>query len=91
MLRITETLENPQAVRLKLDGILSAETYEDFEHVFFQHHTGDTKTIVLDMQGVTFLHEGAARKLMRVEGDRVRIINCSAFIQTLLETVARED
>jgi hypothetical protein len=34
MLRITEDLENPQTVRLKLDGILSAETYEDFEQVF---------------------------------------------------------
>ena len=91
MLRITEDLENPQAVRLKLDGILTAKTYEDFEHVFFRHHTDDTKTIVLDMQGVTFLHEGAARKLARLRGGHVRVINSSPFIQTLLETVARQD
>jgi anti-anti-sigma regulatory factor len=91
MLRITETLENPQAVRLKLAGTLSRETYEDFEQVFLGHHAGSTKMIVLDMQGVTFLHEGAARKLARVGGARVRLVNCSPFIQTLLEAVRRQD
>jgi anti-anti-sigma regulatory factor len=91
MLRITENLENPQAVRLKLDGILDAENYHEFEHVFFRYHTGAATTIVLDMQGVTFLHDDAARKLSRVRGGRVRIINCSPFVQTLLETVARPD
>jgi anti-anti-sigma regulatory factor len=91
MLRITENVESPQAVRLRLDGILTAETYEDFENIFFRHHTDDMKTIVLDMQGVTFLHEGAARKLARVRGGRVRVVNCSPFIATLLETVARQD
>ena len=91
MLRITETIENAQAVRLKLDGILSTETYEDFEQVFLGHHAGGSKMIVLDMQGVSFLHEGAARKLARVDAGRVRLINCSPFIRTLLKTVRRDD
>jgi hypothetical protein len=91
MLRITENLENPQAIRLKLDGILNTETYENFEHVFFRHPAGDWETIILDMRGLTFLHEGAARKLARIGGPRVRVINCSPFIKTLLETVARQD
>ena len=90
MLRITETVENPRAIRLKLDGILSTETYDDFEQVFLGHHAGDSKMIVLDMQGVTFLHEGAARKLARVGGGRVRLINCSPFIRTLMEMVRRQ-
>ena len=90
MLRITENLENRDAVRLRLDGILSSEAYADFENILARHHQDEMKTIILDMQGVTFLHEGAARKLALVRGDRMRIINCSPFIHTLLETVARQ-
>jgi anti-anti-sigma regulatory factor len=90
MLRITETVENPHAVRIRLDGILTSETYADFEHVLFRHQRANLKTIVLDMQGVTFLHEAAARKLARFRDGGVSVINCSPFIQTLLETVQRQ-
>ena len=91
MLRISEILENANGVRLRLDGILSAETYEDFETIFFRHRRDPMKMIILDMRGVTFIGEGAACKLARVGGARVRIVNCSPFVATLLETVARQD
>jgi anti-anti-sigma regulatory factor len=90
MLRITENSADPMAVRLKLEGILSSETYVELEEILSRHNNG-IKTIVLDMQGVTYLHENAARKVARMPGDRVRVVNCSPFIETLLETVARQE
>ena len=90
MLRITENVVSAKTVRLRLDGILTSETYADFECILFRHQTDDAKTIFLDMQGVTFLHESAARKLASVRSRRVRVVNCSSFIATLLETVARQ-
>jgi hypothetical protein len=88
MLRITDNLDSPEVIRLRLDGILTSETYADVEHILFLHRKHNKRTVVLDMQGVTFLHDDAARKLAAVCGGRVRVINCSPFIQTLLETVA---
>lgn len=91
MLRITENRENASAVRFRLDGILSSETYADLENIFSRHQTGEPKTIVIDMQGVTFLNEAAARKLARMRGSGVRVVNCSPFVTMLLETSARQD
>ena len=87
MLRITENLENGAVVRLRLDGNLSVESYADLEAIFQRYNTSASRTIILDMAGVDFISDEPARKLVKLRSDRLRIINCSPFIGTLLETL----
>jgi anti-anti-sigma regulatory factor len=90
MLRITENFDDVDSVALRLDGVLSNETYADLERIFSRHRSAGPKTVVIDMQGVTFLNEEAARKLAQLFDQRVRVVNCSPFVAMLLETVAEE-
>ena len=87
MLRITENLENGTAIRLRLDGTISVESYADLEQVFQRYNTSAGRTIILDMAGVDFISDEPARQLVKLRGERLRIINCSPFIVTLLETL----
>ena len=87
MLRITENLENGAVVRLRLDGNLSVESYADLEAVFQRYNTSASRTIILDMAGLDFISDEPARQLVKLRGERLRIINCSPFIVTLLETL----
>jgi anti-anti-sigma regulatory factor len=91
MLRITEHLENGKAIRLRLDGTISTETYSDLEEIFWRHHRSDSRTIILDMAGVNYMNEESARKIASLRSDRLRIINCSPFIVALLQAVGTED
>ena len=85
MLRITENPENGRTVRLRLDGIISLETFHDLEEIFARHQQGNGHTIIVDMAGVSFMNDAAAKKLARLRCDSVRIINCSPFTAALLD------
>jgi hypothetical protein len=37
------------------------------------------------------MHDDAARQMAKMRGESLRIINCSPFIATLLDTVGRMD
>ena len=87
MLRITENLEDGTAIRLRLDGNISVESYADLEQVFQRYNTSAGRTIILDMAGVDFISDEPARQLVKLRSERLRIINCSPFIDTLLETL----
>jgi len=87
MLRITENSENCTAVRLRLDGNISVESYADLKEVFQRYDTVPGRTIILDMGGVDFISDEPARQLAKLRGENLRIINCSPFIETLLETL----
>ena len=87
MLRITENLENGAAVRLRLDGNISVESFADLEAVFQRYNSSAGRTIILDMAGVDFISDEPARQLAKLRGERLRVINCSPFIDTLLETL----
>jgi len=91
MLRITEKLENGEILRVRLDGTINTESYSDLEKVVTRHNGADGRTIILDMAGVDFINDEAARNLIRLRGERLRIINCSPFIIMLLETLDRQD
>jgi anti-anti-sigma regulatory factor len=84
MLRITETIENEKAVRLRLDGSISDHTFAELLAVYASLKNGNEPTIILDMAGVEFMSNDAARKLVAMRDDRVRFINCSPFIALLL-------
>ena len=89
MLRITENLENGKTVRLRLDGTLNALSLPELEEICSRHQTEDTKVILLDLAGVIFMTDEMAKKLVELRSDRLRIINCSPFIEMLLKTVER--
>ena len=87
MLRITENFENGKTIRLRLDGTVDTASFTDLDVVCSRHKSGDGKVILLDLAGVVFMNDEAARKLAELLSERLRIINCSPFIETLLKTV----
>ena len=87
MLRITEHFENGTAIRFRLDGTISDESYKELESAFSGQDQTAAKTIILDMAGVDFMSDQSARRLAQLRSERLRIINCSPFILTLLETL----
>lgn len=91
MLRITEISENGKTVRLRLDGTLTAASYSELDTLCSQYQVRDGKIILLDMGGVIFMNNDAARKLAKLRSERLRVINCSPFIETLLKTVQPQD
>jgi anti-anti-sigma regulatory factor len=89
MLKITENLENGKTVRLRLDGTLSNQTFDELTHAFSLHRGGVGRTIIVDMAGVDYMNDRVARELANMRGEYLRIINCSPFIATLLETISK--
>lgn len=87
MLRITEKLESEIAVRVRLDGSINTGSYPGLEELLLRYQGAEGKTIILDMAGVDFMSDDAARKLATHRGDGLRIINCSPFILMLLENL----
>ena len=87
MLRITENLENGKTVRLRLDGTISLDTFDDLARICARQQQGNGHTIIVDMAGVIFMNDLAAKKLARLRCDSLRIINCSPYIAALLKIV----
>jgi anti-anti-sigma regulatory factor len=85
MLRITESFDNDNTVRVRLDGTISEASFAEVEEACARHN--HEQIILFDMAGVMFMSNDAAKKLIQFRSDRVRIINCSPFIETLLQTV----
>jgi anti-anti-sigma regulatory factor len=90
MLRITENLENGKTIRLRLDGTVSVESIAELDKACARFRDRQLKMIILDMAGVDFMKDDAARKLVELQSDSLRIINCSPFIVTLLETLRKD-
>lgn len=91
MLRITEQSENDQIVRIRLDGTISSDSLAELEAILSARERSNGHEVILDMAGVSFMHDAAAQKLALLRGDSLQIINCSPFIATLLETATRMD
>jgi anti-anti-sigma regulatory factor len=91
MLKITENFENRKTVRLRLDGTLSNETLEELTQTFSRHRNSVGRTIILDMAGVDYMNDHAARELINMRSEQLTIINCSPFIATLLDTFSKRD
>jgi hypothetical protein len=92
MLRITENLEDEKAVRLRLDGTISQESFEDLANLCARYQTDAAdRIIIVDMGGVSFMSHEAARKFAFLGTESLRMINCSPFIATLLDTAKNSD
>jgi anti-anti-sigma regulatory factor len=86
MLRITETPENGTAIRFRLDGTISEESFGDLIALISRQREANDRTVIVDMAGVEFMSEEPARRLAQLRSEHLRIVNCSPFITTLLET-----
>ena len=91
MLRITENLENSQTVRLRLDGTISLEAFHELEEICGRHRQNNGTTIIVDMTGVSFMSDAAAKELARLRCDSLRVINCSPFTAALLNVAEHLD
>ncbi len=90
MLKITENLENGKTVRLRLDGTVSAVSLSELDEICSRHQD-NAKSILLDLGGVVFMTDEVARQFAALRTDRLRIINCSPFIETLLKMVEKQN
>ena len=90
MLRITETFDNDNTIRLRLDGTISEASFAELQEAFARHNGNQKQLILVDMMGVIFMTNDAAEKFGQLRSERVRIINCSPFIETLLRTVKQK-
>jgi hypothetical protein len=82
MLRITEVSTGRTEVSLRLE-----ENWLDMdtgERICLYHRDEKNKTVVLDFSGVTFIHKKGVRMLESIKHERVELINCSPFIESLL-------
>jgi anti-anti-sigma regulatory factor len=91
MLRITEKPEKDNAVRLRLDGTLSTDSFDELAQLCARHRLNSAQTVIVDMAGVNFMHDDAARKLAQLRAESVRVINCSPFIAALLDSAKSLD
>ena len=87
MLKITEHFENAKTVRLRLDGTLNALSLHEVEEICSRHQGENGKVTLLDLAGVVFMNDESAKRLVELRSDRLKIINCSPFIEMLLQTV----
>jgi anti-anti-sigma regulatory factor len=91
MLRITENTENGQTIRLRLDGTVDLTSYAELAATCSRHRQAPGQIILVDMAGVVFMKNEVATKLAGLRSAQLRIINCSPFIETLLNTVDLSD
>lgn len=84
MLRITEKTEDERVIRLRLDGTITEKSYAELENALSRHRGSNGRRIVLDMSGVVFMQDSVARKLGRLRGESLQIVNDSPFIAALL-------
>jgi anti-anti-sigma regulatory factor len=85
MLRITETVDS-RFIRLRLDGSVSSEAADDLRKLCASYQANGSGTLIIDMDGVSFMSSEAAWKLAGMRTDSLRLINCSPFITMLLNT-----
>jgi hypothetical protein len=92
MLRITETLEDGKILRVRLDGNVTTVSLPKIEQICLRHQVGNEKKVVLlDMGGVVFMNDEVAKRLSAWRSDRLKIINGSPFIETLLAAVKKDN
>ncbi len=84
MLRITEISADEKSVTLRLDGKVVNTSLSDLERLCLHYRNDENKNVVLDFSGVTFMNNEAVEMLKRIKNQRIKIVNPSLFIETLL-------
>lgn len=91
MFKITKTEQSDRTVNLRMDGRLIEEWHSEFEKLYLKIKKDDYKRIVIDFAGVSFIDDDAINYIQKISDERVDIINCSPFIESLLGDLVRRD
>ena len=91
MLRITEISDDGEEIVMKLEGKVIGVWVDDLKRVCLFHRDERNRAVVLDFSGVTFVEARGLEMLKDLKGDRVRIVNCSPFINSLLSRFIKRD
>ncbi len=91
MIRITEIYEDKQIAKLRLDGKIVESCISELERVCLHYRDEKNKKVVMDFTGVTFIDNKGIRVLEKIKDKRIKIINCSFFIQLLLRNLLGHD
>jgi anti-anti-sigma regulatory factor len=70
--------------KLRLEGKIVKDCIPDLKKLLLRYRDIENKRVVLDFAGVTFIDNTVVRMLEKIKDDRIKIINCSLFIRTLL-------
>lgn len=89
MLKISEEIATGSFTTIRLDGTLTGEGLIDLKTLLAESSQRPSPTFVIDMAGVAFMTDEAAGELVRFRDHGMQIINCSPFIQTLLESASK--
>lgn len=77
-------MQDDTTVALKLDGRVVGASVSELEKSCLHWRREKNKTVVLDFGGVNFIDRNAVKMLEGIKDERVKIINCSPFIRSLL-------
>ena len=91
MLRITQDPRSENMITLKLEGKLVGMWIPELERICLFNRDKENKTVVLDFSGVTFIHKKGVKMLERIINERVHVINCSPFIESLFHKLVISD
>jgi anti-anti-sigma regulatory factor len=91
MLRITEVSEDDKTVTLRLEGKIVNEWIQVLERACLYHSDKKNKTVLLDFSDVTFISEEGVKMLESIKDKRIKIINCSPFIRSILPSLVTDN
>jgi anti-anti-sigma regulatory factor len=84
LFRTTEISEDEKTVTLRLEGKLVQAWVSNLEMLCLHYIDEKNKTVVLDLSGVTFIDNEGVRMLESIKDEKIKVINCSLFVQKLL-------
>jgi anti-anti-sigma regulatory factor len=85
MLRVTEVSEDDKTVTLRLEGKVVNEWILILERACIYYKDKKNKTVLLDFSDVIFISEEGVKMLESIKDKRIKIINCSEFIRSLIK------
>ena len=84
MLRITRTSEESSDVKLKLEGRIVSDWVPLLRRECLRILKGQ-KRVLLDFSDVTFVDNRGVEMLKGMSAKKVRLMNCSPLVESLLE------
>jgi len=91
LLRITEISDDGEEIVMKLEGKIIGVWVDDLKRVCLFHRDERNRVVVLDFSGVTFIEARGLEMLKDLKGERVKTVNCSPFIHSLLSRFINRD
>ena len=91
MFKITKTEEDDNTINLRMDGKLVEEWLSEFEKLYLKIKNEEYKRIIIDLSGVSFIDENGIDFIEKIKDERIDIINCSPFIESLLGDLVNRD